>query len=29
MSTRQTEIRDLEDQLVYELEAVYDVEIKL
>ena len=29
MSTPHTEIRDLEDQFVYELEAVYDMEVKL
>ena len=29
MSTPQTEIRNLEDQFVYELEAVYDMEAKL
>ena len=29
MSTPQTEIRDLKDQFVYELEAVYDMETKL
>ena len=29
MSSTQTEIHDLEDQLVYELEAVYDMELKL
>lgn len=29
MSSSQTEIHDIEDQLVYELEAVYDMELKL